>query len=376
MRQAADRQRALLAVVGALSLGAGCTERVPLISSLAEADAGEEPADAPPPSDRRPQMDHGEDADPPDVGRDVRCTDFTQSHRLDLEYPEVIIALDRSFSMYNNPKGAKTWWTAAKQELSSYMSETDGAIAFGYAEFPGRLSCDPSVGCCTRLPVNPSLNSHAGIENEWQCSSAACSLTSYDRPSGHALYRIRAQYDAEQDPVPDRYVLLITDGPPSCADPDECDYAGRQAGRLFSMGGVETMVLPLGPDARDSGCLDGVAVNGHTRDPGATTFPWVSDPGQLGAQLRKVMARVEERTCRFLISGGVKNRDGLTVTVNFKPLPRDTSHMEGWDYDPSGSPEIQVYGTTCKKLKCQQVDQRDFRSEEACMQCGSTVTCP
>jgi hypothetical protein len=375
----AGRQRALLAVVGALSLsGLACTERVPLISTVTELDAAPEPEDAYVPPDRAMHADLLEpDLAPRDSARDVRCWDFTQGHRLDLQYPEVVIALDRSYSMLVEPKAAtKTWWTVARQELLNYMRENDGAIAFGYAEFPGRVSCDPNFGCCTRMPVSPSLDSHDGIEHEWQCGSPASCQTSDDSPSGHVLSRIRAQYDSDTDPMPYRYVLLVTDGPPSCQDePDECGLAGRQAARLFSNLTIETMVLPLGTAARDDACLNSVAVMGHTRDPGATSFPWVSDPGQMSAQLRKMMSRVEERICRFYVNGEIKNRDSLAVTVDFKPLPRDPAHKEGWDYDPAADREIQVYGSACKKLRCQQLDGRDFRSEESCTQCGQNVTC-
>ncbi|HXU83614.1 MAG TPA: hypothetical protein VN914_19610 [Polyangia bacterium] len=377
----AGRQRALLAVVGALALGGlGCTERVPLISSatITDVDAAVEPEDAYRPPDRPAPADAAPADTGVDAGRDVRCTDYTQTHRLNLEFPEVVVALDRSFSMFNHKPGAKSFWTAAREALLDYMRETDGAIAFGYAEFPGRVSCDPGFGCCTRFPVSPSLNSHGGIEQAWSCNTQGCFDTADESPSGHALSRIRTQYfDTETDPMPDRYVLLVTDGEPSCgSDTGECAYAEHQATRLYSNGGVNTIVLPLGDDAKKGPCLDAVAVAGHTREPGATAFPAAADPGQVGAELRKAMAQVEERTCRFLVKDDIRNRDSLEVTVEFKPLPRDPAHKEGWDFDPSGSPEIQIYGTACKKLRCSLLFQRDFRAEEACTQCGSTITCP
>jgi hypothetical protein len=372
------RQRALLAVVGALSLdGSGCTERVPLISASTQADAADQPEDAYVPPDRPVPIDRASDTGPPDAGPDVTCTDSVQPHRLDLEYPEVVVALDRSFSMYNHRSAGRTWWTAAKEELLDYMRQTDGTIAYGYAEFPGRVTCDPSVGCCTRMPVLPSLYSDRGVEAAWQCNTQSCFETTDESPSGHVLSRIRSHYEAEQAPVPeDRYVLLITDGAPSCAaDPDECELAATQAARMFSMGGIKTFVLPLGDEAKNSTCLADVAVNGQTRAPGATDFPWVVDAGKLAAKLREVMAPVAERICRFHVRGEIRNRDSLSVTVDYKPLPRDPTHKEGWDYDPSGSPEIWLYGSTCKKLQCSQLAQKDLRAEESCMQCGSVLTC-
>src|SRR5205814_6619524 len=58
MELQAGRQRALLAVVGALSLGgAGCTDRVSLISSVTQLDAAGEPDDAEVAPDRPLPMD-------------------------------------------------------------------------------------------------------------------------------------------------------------------------------------------------------------------------------------------------------------------------------------------------------------------------------
>jgi len=75
------------------------------------------------------------------------------------------------------------------------------------------------------------------------------------------------------------------------------------------------------------------------------------------------------------VRGEIKDRDHFALTVSNKPLPRDPTHKEGWDFDPSGSAEIWLYGTACKKLKCAQIDQGDLRAEEVCTQCGSVATC-
>jgi hypothetical protein len=371
----AGRQRALLAVVGALSLsGSGCTERVPLISSATEVDAADEPEDAYLPPDRPVSPDAARDAG---LGPEAACMETIQPHSFDLQYPEVVIALDRSFSMFNHRPGERSWWTAARDELLSYMRETDGAIAYGYTEFPGRVTCDPGIGCCVRFGPAPSINNHDGIVQRWSCNTQSCFETTDESPSGHALARIRQYYDNEQLPVPDdRFVLLLTDGAPTCAaNPDECSYASDQAGTLFSKGGIKTIVLPLGDEAKNSSCLGDVAEAGKAREPGATTFPYAADTTALAAQLRKAMAPVEQLACRFRVRGDILDRDHFALTVNFKPLRRDPDHKEGWDFDDSGSPEIWLYGNTCKQLKCSQIDQSDLRAEEVCTQCGSVATC-
>jgi hypothetical protein len=381
MRARVGRLGPFLLVIAAAAPGLSCTERVRLLA--AEAADAEEPS-PPPPEDAAAPADRRLEIDTPPAPRDAeveapKCDEFTQNVRLEFENPEVVIALDRSFSMFAHKPGEKTWQQWAKQEVSSYVRANEGAIAFGYEEFPGRATCDQMSACCgSRVLVPPYLNSHWQIEHEWKCDGTpGCYETTVESPSGDALSRIRAFYDREPDPALDRFVLVITDGSPSCAvNPHECDDAGRQAARLFSMGGIKTLVLPIGDEAKKSACLEAVAVMGQTRAPGATDFPAVLDPGQLGAQLKKAMAPIEERACRYLLRGSIGDRDKLTVTVNYMPLARDPAHKEGWDFDPTGTPEIQLFGSACKKLKCNEIDSRAVKAQMVCMQCGSTITCP
>lgn len=371
---AVRRRRAFLAVTAALAWPAlGCTERITLLSAANVADAAPEPEDAAPRADKPVSPDA---PPPPDTGPEARCSEFTDNIRLDPQSPQVIIALDRSFSMFQH-RASKTWWVWVKQALVSYMQNNEGAVEFGYEEFPGRVSCDPTSCCAGRVVVQPYLNSRWQVEHQWRCDGPSCYETSIESPSGDALGRIRSFYDGQRDPAMDRFVLLITDGDPSCpSNPDECNDAGRQAARMFTQGSVKTIVLPIGDEAKASTCLDAVAVMGQTRQAGDTAFPAVTDPAQLGAQLEKAMAPVEERTCRFIIRDNVMDRDKLVVTVNFTPLSRDPTHKEGWDFDPGGGPEIQLFGSVCRKLKCSELEARSIRAEVTCTQCGSSVTCP
>jgi hypothetical protein len=372
MTAALGRKRAFLAVTAALAWPAlGCTERVPLLSAATAADAAPEPE----PEDAAPRPDRPADA-ARDTGPEARCSEFTQNVRIDSDVPQVIVALDRSFSMFQHRAG-KTWWVWVKQALLTYMQSNEGAIEFGYEEFPGRSTCDPTAGCCAgRVLVPPYLNSHWQIEHEWRCDGMACFETAIESPSGDALGRIRSHYDGQRDPANHRFVLLITDGDPSCsANPKECTDAGHEASQMFSTNGVKTIVLPIGDEARASTCLDAVAVMGQTRQAGDTSFPAVSDPDQLDAELAKAMAPVEERACRFVIRDNLKDPEKLVVTVNFKPLDRDPMHKEGWDLDAGGS-EIQLFGSVCKKLKCAQLESRAIKAQVTCTQCGSSVTCP
>jgi hypothetical protein len=367
--------RAHLAVMVTPLLAAAlaCTERVPLLS--AEPAAGDPPpeVDAGAPGDSAPV-----DARQREVAESIRCHEMTQHVRLESHNPEVVVALDRSFSMFDGKRG-RSWWEAVRQELTAYMRNNEGGIMFGYEEFPARASCDRQTGCCgSRVLVPPLLNSSWEVERKLRCDSIAdgCYTTTNHAPGADALAAIRTFYEGEPDPEPDRFVLLITDKEPACpADPDHCQEAGVQAAKLFSMGGVKTIVLGLGEQTRTSACLETVATAGQTREPGATPFPWAAEPAQLKEQLARAMAPIEARACRFTVRSDIQNWQKISVTVNYMPLARDPSHKEGWDFDPPGTPEIQLYGAACTKLKCAQLEHRAVRASLDCTQCGSIVSC-
>lgn len=362
--------RACLAVMVAPLLAVACTEQVPLLSA------------SPDPGEPSPRSDAGVFAPADAREREVaeyRCHEMTQHVRLESRNPEVVIALDRSYSMFEGRRYNRSWWEAVKQELGAYMKNNEGGMMFGYEEFPARAACDRMTGCCgSRVLVPPLLNSAWEVERKLRCDSLAdgCYNTTTHAPGADALAAIRHFYENEPDPEPDRFVLLITDKDPSCPnDPDHCQEAGVQAAKLFSMGGVKTIVLGLGEQTRTSACLETVAIAGQTREQGPTPFPWAAEPAQIKDQLARAMAPVEARTCRFTLRSELESWQKLSVTVNYAPLPRDPSHKEGWDFVSPGTPEIQLYGSACTRLKCAQLEHRAVRASVECTQCGSIVSC-
>lgn len=369
----------LAVVVTSLLLASACTERVVLLSGVGERDAGRAPSDGSGAPDRSSPGESLPDGPGPDP--DARCAPLLQNLRLEFESPEVVIALDRSSSMFAHRPGEKSWSELVRAQLIDYIRKNEGAIQFGYEEFPNRGPCDQAIGCCgSRVLVPPFLNSHPVIERQFRCDGppGLCLFSGPDSPSGNALGRIRTFYDAEPDPAQDRFVLLITDGDPSCAkDPGECDDAGRQAARLFSLGGIRTIVLAVGEETKGSACLDAVAAMGQSRGTSSDPYSWVGDPAQLGDQLARAMSPVEARACRFLVRGDIKNRSAVTVTANFAALPRDPSHQEGWDFDASGAPVIQIFGSVCKELKSSQLEHRTVKAQQSCGPCASPSSiCP
>jgi hypothetical protein len=259
------------------------------------------------------------------------------------------------------------------------MQANEGAIEFGYAEFPARGACDPGLACCASdVLIRPDRGRAWAIEQKigW-CDTAAtgCQPTSDDSPSADVLARIAGRAEAEARPNPNRFVLLITDGGPSCgASTAMCAQAGTEAARLHAAG-VKTIVLGVGDEAKQSPCIAEIARQGHSERTGTPAFPWVGDVTQLDRELAAALAPVTALACRFTLKDGVMNPDKLRVAVNNWSIRRDPTRTDGWELVAPGSAQIQVYGPACTKLLCSDFLPRDFRAWTPCTQCGREVTC-
>ena len=80
--------------------------------------------------------------------------------------------------------------------------------------------------------------------------------------------------------------------------------------------------------------LDQMAINGGMPQTGATTsFYQVTDTASLVAALQTILGRVG--SCQFNIGmapNSMTSTDFIDVFGDGTPIPRDTTHTDGWDY--------------------------------------------
>jgi hypothetical protein len=366
------------AVSAALAVGittVACTSQVPLPGvRQTEPDAAAE--------DAAPDGPAKKDAAPADRARDTTgdsiCREMTPYVSFELNRPEMMIVFDRSYSM-TRKFGDKSRLSAARQEVLSMVHAYQGGILFGFVEFPSRNSCDTGVACCaSRVLVAPSWNAYFDIDQELRCETAAtgCFEAPLDSPANDALMRVRNFFDLEPAADADRFILLVTDGSPSCgSDTSICDRTVAEASRLGATTGVKTIVVALGEDAKTSSCLDMVAAAGGMARAATPSYAWGGTLDELRAQLADAMAPVVDETCRLRFRTTPNNLEKVSVFLKFSPLPRDPNRKEGWNFDPPNTPEMRLYGTPCEKLRLGQIQKSDLRVGVTCTQCGSSQTC-
>ncbi|MBI5545138.1 MAG: VWA domain-containing protein [Deltaproteobacteria bacterium] len=169
--------------------------------------------------------------------------------------PNMLILLDRSTSM----AGAK--WTAALEAISGFTRGREEVMRFGLQVFPAPGdACGPGLqvaGCeffqATAIDLELSRLSPGGLT-----------------PTADALIAAASTADV-QDRTRRRFVILVTDGEPTCPDLNDIPRNHLQAlaaVQELALSGVKTFVVGFGQDVSQER-LDQLAIAGGTARTGA-----------------------------------------------------------------------------------------------------------
>jgi hypothetical protein len=362
----------------------GCTVVVPLGNPIA-GDAGVDAArqvnaDAAGPDMRR----RFQDADPPqtDDGGGPVCWEL-QVPRF-LAPPQAIIAFDRSETM-----GPRIELIRAK--LMPQLTDLSRAVEIGFLEFPER-SCD-GLSCClaSSVMVEPALNTSMAIDKLLECNPAGgpCLKPGAQRtPTDDALRRAQAFWEHAERQA-DRFVVVITDGPPNCDGNIDgpCGKARSVADELERKLSIKTAILGISSLTVTNTCLSRVAVTGGDVFPHGTQarlpFVWiddVTDAKVLTAALNEVLNPVRERTCVVRLAGPRDQVADVTVMVKGARVPYDSARSKGWNFEPpptrfSRPTEIRIWGEKCDQILSGEIKAKDVQTLVTCKDCGGGADC-
>ncbi len=300
-----------------------------------------------------------------------------------LRLADVLILFDRSGSM-NTAFGQGTRYSVETEILNSLLPVYDDKIRFGYQQFPGQRSCAAGrvPSCCADRPsVEVGFNNGPAINLAMQDAAPVEGNT----PTAEALRYAREYFLGLEDGVRDRYVLLSTDGRPSCTlagrlgdnEAISCAEALGEVGALAAQG-VKVIVLGIGPGlATDPGgqpsCLDDIAQRGGA--PAADQSPafYTGEDGDLlETALQRIFGAVTRPSCQLELRASPANPAEVAVFLDTKEIPKDRDN--GWDYQvPGDFKRLQVFGESCRRLEKFQAMTIEVRF--GCAPCRARVNC-
>jgi hypothetical protein len=276
------------------------------------------------------------------------------------EYPEVIVALDRSTGMSVRFVDS-TPLVAARDALDLYAALYQKIVRFGYIDFPepptspNQFCSGSQQVCCAGLLTPPNSNI-AAFENalhlcDQPTPPSSCSTASAQRPTVPALATASITFMSR--PGRNRhYILLITNGEPDCSGTSNtgCMDAQNLAGQLFTNEGVRTIVVAPVPETSSIDCLKGLAVQG-----GADTAPYyhpASTTTDLSDDLAGVTRGIARDACHLdldLTSTSTRIQDASRAALYWKDMPVPFDHSNGWDLSRNGF-TVDLNGPWCDRL--------------------------
>jgi len=301
---------------------------------------------------------------------------------------DVLILLDRSGSM-DTAYGPGTRYQAVATMLSDLVATYAKHVRFGYQEMPGRQGCDAALvsGCCASPPLVGIADSST---QDVLTAIASAQPMDGNTPTAASLRAALAYYEALDDGIDNRFVLLATDGAPNCtlagslssgnasdATSAACADAIAQVSAMAALG-VRVIVLSLGPGLADdasggAACLDALAhAGGDAASPGSPGYYTASDPQQLQLAVEQIFGGVTRPSCSVPLDKPLLDASQMAVYLDGQKIQRNA--LNGWYLDSSLSPpSVVVTGTGCEQIQDFQVATVEVQFD--CMPCVEGQEC-
>ena len=288
-----------------------------------------------------------------------QCIGGCGGETLDLTYvpPSFMVVLDRSCSMDKKPvaTAAQTKWASAVAALGSVLTSHATDIDWGLTLFPDTTGATCAQDANT-VPIGPGTA--ASIKTLLTNALAPADPLF---PDGPCVTNIdTGLQQAALDPMlgtKASYVMLVTDGAQSACDVGGGDAGSEAAVRdLFTLRGIKTFVVGFGGGV-DAPQLNKLSMLGGAPLAGATKY-YQADTA---AQLDQVIQSIAELVigCEYTVDPAPPDVNQTYVFFeNTELVPRDTTHVMGWDYDPA-TMKVTLYGSYCDRLQSRQVDDVD-----------------
>jgi hypothetical protein len=274
---------------------------------------------------------------------------------------DILLVLDRSASMQDpiNSSSSTSKWTVVVPTLNNVVDNTDTSVLWGMKSFPEGSGSECTAGSVTsNIDVEVAATDASAV-------TAAITATTPDgngTPTGDAINAAVAYLKTLSDTNP-KYILLATDGEPSCAAIPSSE--NTTAARPYAVtavtnaktAGFPTFVIGIGTTASDTTTLNQLADAGGEVPAGATNplsphFYLASDMTTLTAALGSITGQISSclfplKTAPPVLNDGTKV--GVYVGTGMTRIPYDATN--GWTYTDTSDSTVEVNGSWCNMIQ-------------------------
>jgi hypothetical protein len=265
---------------------------------------------------------------------------------------DVLLLLDRSASMMDPPDSSTTTpkWTLVTDAVKSVVMSSDSLIHWGLKTFPEGNGAECASGSVTnKVDVAIAPNNATAVINAVNATVDSGNGTPTGDAVNYSMMYLQGLNDGNQ-----HYILLATDGEPSCPSGDAARTYAVQEVTAAATAGINTFVVGVATTkTSDTTTLGQLADAGkearNDPRPGATHFYLGSTEADLATALGVITGRV---SCTFPLTATppVPDKVGVYFGTGMTKVPRDTTDMNGWDYTDATQTSVQVFGSWCDMI--------------------------
>jgi hypothetical protein len=250
--------------------------------------------------------------------------------------------MDRSCSMNDQiGTGASrdTKWNIARAATHNLVTSYMGQIRFGLTVFPGtEQMCMMNPPRCAPGAINVQVGpGQEGAVSNFLTGSTTCQGGTPLTEELHSL----VSYNGLADTMRPNYMLLITDGMPTC----NMDPTAEVTANFRRTPPVKTFVVGFG-SAVDRNQLADMARAGGTARATSPAYYQADDAASLRAAFAAIAGAVI--SCDYHLSSVPPDPNQLYVYFNGTMIPQNGTN--GWTYN-AGPNQLQFHGSSCTQLQ-------------------------
>jgi Mg-chelatase subunit ChlD len=265
---------------------------------------------------------------------------------------DVLLVLDRSASMkddVNGDEGEPSKWAIVVPALKEVISATDALVHWGLELFP----LGESAGECTEESYPDEIAVPVQSNNASKVNMAIDQATPEGdgTPTGDAVDEA-VNYLKTLNDGNRKYILLATDGEPSCTGSTKGGTKARPAATTAvtnaAAAGFNTFVVGIATTKESaSETLTALGQAGGQAPPSG--YYLASSKDELVRAMSEIAGSVA--TCRFPLVGKPPNPDHVGVLIGADKVAKDPASKNGWNYIDSDMTAIEVFGAPCDLIK-------------------------